>query len=154
MLKKQINKTDDTTLGDRWKLVSRFLERCKSFLDQGSATQYRSFLRERHQEIFEALPEAGTPYEIIKTRIGYFLQYRGFKNYGKEKELSKDFMINYNAAMLMRKDLKGYTPNTRSTMSVLIKSDGYSNIGGKIMAVKTQTLMKMMVTAILALAVM
>lgn len=71
----------------------------------------RFLLLEKHKEIFDVYPGAGTPLEVVRARCVYRLQYEGHRL--TETKPSERFMQNYRAVMAFneKEPFKGCTRN-------------------------------------------
>jgi len=100
-----------------WRPVEAYLQRLHELENQPKAT--RMFVESEHVRLLGVAPKAGTHPEVAKARVGYKLQYDGFVEAGKEDELTEGFLRNYEAAMSMRKDTRGFD----ETMVTLLNID-------------------------------
>jgi len=114
---------DMTWLAEACHDVDGFYRRYRRLCQLSSSSAATSFARQEHRRLFGEYPEPETPIAIVTSRIGYKLQYDGYKSMGKTSELSDKFLQNYKAAMRLDASVGGYTSDMSSLLNVLAKAE-------------------------------
>lgn len=103
--------------------VFNFLQKC----DQIKNKELRTYLCEKHFELFEELPTIGLPLYIVKSRIAYRLQYESHRI--QDVPMTKAFEQNYNAMMqfneVPKEYFKGCTPDRQEMGYRLLFTYGF-----------------------------
>jgi hypothetical protein len=85
-----------------FKLVTEFHEVLREYEQEGGPR--RIYVATRYEELFGKPPPSDVHWRLPEIRIGYELQYRGFKNAGCLELLSKQVIDNRRTATLMEVD--------------------------------------------------
>lgn len=95
-----------------WDCVNGFLWD----LDRLKEEKVGGFIRQRHVDFFGEDAPADVPLPLLRLKMGYFLQRRGFERTGGLAELSPEFLQNYRAAMDLNPDR--FTPEMRELLAL------------------------------------
>jgi hypothetical protein len=71
-----------------WRLVEEFSRGYR----ERSGRALRTYVEERHREVFGEDPPRRVPVALVAAAVGYELQYRGFRQHGEQRKLSTRFL--------------------------------------------------------------
>ncbi|MBW7990066.1 MAG: hypothetical protein FVQ84_08640 [Planctomycetes bacterium] len=107
----------------KWALIDAFQEKYLRFRD---GKEEKEFLMKAHRKALGVEAETCVTIILLRTRIYYKLQYEGFKL--ADADLSKSFMQNYNAIMLLKNNLDGCTDGLKQSCYELIECENKTPI--------------------------
>lgn len=94
----------DPVIAKCWRPVREFIQEYHRRAALGGA---KGWLQREHLAVFGTNPDSSITEVLLYARIGYFLQYNGFRSYQREGALPPEFLRNYRVLMNMRPDFQG-----------------------------------------------